>query len=270
MKAITSAENRWVKLAAALQRRKMRYKEHRFMTEGFRMLEELVALKYMDVVCFVNETGRTSDRFAALYENSQALAWEWYEVTESVYQKMKSTEHSQGVLAMVPLEEKKYVDIPTEKTGKYLYLHDIQDPGNLGTIIRTAAASGCLGILLSPGSVDVFNEKLERSTMGNLFRLPVVQQVSPEEMLAFARQRNAAVIACAMEGAVCYTEPAYEAGAVVVLGNEGNGLPQDLIEACDCCAAIPMADGVESLNVAVAASLFLYEGFRKKNFINKK
>lgn len=264
MKQISSLDNKWVKLALSLQKRKNRYKEHRFLTEGFRILEELAALDYMDVLCFVSPTGKDSPRLSSLYDRSQALGWQWYETTEPVYQKMKTTETSQGILGIIPFEEQKIKDHKGTDSGLYLYLHDIQDPGNLGTIIRTAAAVGCPGILLSPGSVDVYNEKVVRSTMGNLFRVPLYQQVGMKELQEFVQMQGLKTIACTMEGAVSYRLLDYSKGAILVLGNEGNGLSPELLSCCQERAYIPMELGVESLNLSVAASLFLYEGYEQK------
>lgn len=148
----------------------------------------------------------------------------------------------------------------------YVVLDGVQDPGNAGTIIRTADAAGASGVILTKGSVDIYDEKTVRATMGSLFHLPVVSGVSAEELTAWAKERGLQLYAAALDVAArphfsCdFTKP-----TAIVFGNEGNGVSTELLAQAET-VYIPMYGTAESLNVGTSAAIVLYEAVRQRYF----
>ena len=166
-----------------------------------------------------------------------------------------------GVVRMPVYEREKIVNQPD---AKLLCLENIQDPGNLGTMFRTAEGAGMTGVVLTKGCVDLFNPKVVRSTMGALFRVPFyVCQDMEEEMILLQEQRFC-FYAAHLQGTKDFTEESYEGSLGILIGNEANGLSDGVSERADYKVKIPMEGELESLNAAVSAALFMYEVKRKK------
>ena len=165
------------------------------------------------------------------------------------------------MLAIVKTPGYALTDILKENTAKLLVLDNLRDPGNLGTIIRTAEAAGMSGILLSEGCVDITNPKVVRSTMGAIFRVPFVRcEVLADELLRLKESYYGfTVYATALNGSVVFTENKYYGRCAIVIGNESNGVSPEVLAASDKKIRIPMAGKVESLNAAVAAAIVMYE-----------
>ena len=151
-----------------------------------------------------------------------------------------------------------------KEDGVWVALEDLRDPGNLGTILRTSEAAGVTGIILSGSSVDMYNPKVVRSTMGAIFRVPhFYAEDFLQEMEAF-QKGGATLYAAHLSGTQYYDEPEYAGRTVIMIGNEANGLSDAAAEKADCLVKIPMEGKAESLNAAVATSLFVYEAYRKR------
>ena len=147
-----------------------------------------------------------------------------------------------------------------------LLLEDIQDPGNLGTMFRSAEAAGVNGIIMSKGTADVFNPKVVRSTMSAIFRMPFVYVPDLTETMRQLRQCRIALYAACLEGSVPYTEADFRLAAGILIGNEGNGLTEAVQELADGRIRIPMAGQIESLNAAISAGILMYEAARQRGF----
>ncbi|MDE5933982.1 MAG: RNA methyltransferase, partial [Lachnospiraceae bacterium] len=143
-------------------------------------------------------------------------------------------------------------------------LEDIQDPGNLGTIFRAGEGAGVTGILMSNNSVDIYNPKTIRSTMGSIYRMPFLYTEQLTEVIGKLREKKIAVYAAHLRGAVTYDTCDHTRGTAFLIGNEANGLRDETADAADVSVKIPMAGQVESLNAAVAASILLYEAARQR------
>lgn len=182
-------------------------------------------------------------------------------VDARVFNQMAETVTPQGVIAVVKMPEYTLDDLRDEKGMRLLILDDLRDPGNLGTIIRTAEAAGMTGILLSAESVDVTNPKVVRSTMGAILRMPIIYSSSIIQTLDKIRSESSGFLAfaTALDGAVDYTEADYGTDYGLIIGNEANGVSREVIAASDGCVLIPMEGKVESLNAAVAAALVMYQ-----------
>ena len=149
---------------------------------------------------------------------------------------------------------------------KPIFLENIQDPGNLGTILRTAEGAGIDGIIMNKGTVDIYNPKVVRSTMGSIFRVPFMYCDDIMGKVDELKKSGVKVYAAALGGTRNYSEPDYTRPSAFAIGNEGNGLTDEMINAADERIKIPMLGKVESLNAANAAGILMYEAFRQKGF----
>ncbi len=150
-----------------------------------------------------------------------------------------------------------------------MVLDRLQDPGNIGTIIRTAEGAGYGGILILKGTGDVFAPKVVRAAAGSLLRMPLIFLDTPAEAMEFLRDHRKKIIATRMGAETSYWEADLSSDIGLVVGNEGNGICRELLEGADLLVAIPMAGGLESLNAGVAAGIIMYEAMRKNKEMEK-
>ncbi|MDR3586267.1 MAG: RNA methyltransferase [Desulfosporosinus sp.] len=263
---LESLQNEQVKYVVSLQRRKAREEAQLFVVEGWRFVEEAVrrnALLKKVYVCQEHEPLEWQPLQKMLHERS--IPFE--EVNERVLRKMSSTEEPQGILAVVRQTNNSWSEIQIDRHSVLLILDGIQDPGNLGTILRTALASGVRYVCLTPGTVDLYNPKVLRSTMGALFSLVLLLGKQPEDILDFCRERGLSVLMGDIQGGSVYRTVLPEGPLALVVGNEGKGPSPSFRSADVQCVTIPMANDVESLNVAIATGILLYEIVRQRDFL---
>lgn len=254
---------RLLTLARDLRRRRGRERQGRFVAEGVRAVEALLAsgLPVDGVLAApsLDATPRGSALRAAIHDRGVLVT----EVTESDFASAADTESPQGVLAVAPVPARPLDDIALPAQARLVVLDGVQDPGNVGTILRTAAALGAAAVVALPGTVDLWNAKVVRSAMGALFVRPTVS-CTWDELDRFRRAQRVAlwgadaggepVEAAAGRGEV----PALPARLALAVGNEGNGLSAELRARADRIVSLPIAADVESLNVAVATGILLY------------
>ncbi|SDG97041.1 RNA methyltransferase, TrmH family [Selenomonas sp. WCT3] len=263
---IDSAANKKVKLAASLHSRKHRDKEGLFIAEGIRLVEMAASsgwnIRYGFYTPELLKQPRGKDLCEALTKGGVSL----YEVPAAVYQKASATDTPQGILVVAEQKKSRLEELPAAENPIYVVLDGVQDPGNAGTIIRTADAVGAHGVILLKGSVDAFGDKVVRSTMGSLFHLPVCTDVDVKELQAFLTSQNLTLYATALDAsAKPHFEQDFRQGCAVVFGNEGNGVSAKLLEQA-VTTYIPMYGDAESLNVGVSAAVVLYEAIRQRRF----
>jgi len=157
-----------------------------------------------------------------------------------------------------------HVDMLQKKNPHLLLLENLQDPGNVGTIMRTAEGAGADGIILSRTSVDLYHPKTIRSTMGSIYRMPFLYVNSLEEILPVLKKQGIRTYAAHLQGKNCYDQEDYRKGCAFFIGNEGNGLSESLSRQADAWIRIPMQGKLESLNAAIAASILMYEACRQR------
>lgn len=268
MNEIISRDNQWVKLACSLKHKKERTLGRQLFVEGFRLIEEAARSGLSEVLCFVSPAGRQKDTFSRLYEEGLQLGWQFYAVTDSVYDKLKDTQNPQGIAAILPFFEHTLSGLTAEKLGAkpVLFMQAVQDPGNLGTIIRTAAAANAGAVLLSPGSVDLYNSKTLRSAMGAVFKIPVVPNVDDEALLRFCADHQRQLIGTTPHGTSSYAAVDYGQPVVLAFGNEGAGLTEALMSRCSSLITIPMRRDTESLNLSMSVGLVLYKAWECQGF----
>ncbi len=243
-------------LARDLKRRKARERRSQFVAEGVRTVEELLGSPVTVQGVLRTAAFADSPRGAALLDALAQRSIECVEVDEKDFLSAADTEHPQGILAVAEVPSYTLVALPLTESARLLVLDAIQDPGNVGTLVRTAAALGAAAVIGLPGSADFWNAKAVRSGAGAHFRLPAVH-ASPDELLEFLGVNKISLWGADAGGEVVDTVKAPRRLALAV-GNEGAGLSVRMREACDKIVALPMTPGVESLNVAVAAGIMLW------------
>jgi hypothetical protein len=255
---ITSTGNARVKNVIQLQTRARARKDSRqFVAEGFRMVSEAPADRIVSIYA--------SETFARCNSGYMSTIQVPYEtVSDNVFAQMSDTRTPQGILAVIKMAEYGIGDIIAHDNCLYVIVENLQDPGNLGTIIRMSEAAGVDGIIMSPNTVDIYNPKTIRSTMGSLYRVPFVYADDFAGTLEQMKSKGVELYAAHLEGSVEYTEPDYTKASAFVIGNEGNGLTDAVTNICSNRIRIPMAGKVESLNAAIAASVLTFEAARQR------
>jgi TrmH family RNA methyltransferase len=249
------------KLIHALKTRRGREKHGLFLVEGVRVVEDLLRAGTDLEFAVVSTTLGDNDRGSAL-RAQLAQATSLREVDERALADVTDTETPQGVVAVARIPQLGLSDVELDDHATVLVLDAVQDPGNLGTLIRSADAFGVAAVIALPGTVDFWGPKVIRSTAGSAFRVPLVQ--SPESQVwPWLVERDVAICGADMHGQAIDTLDLRQRTALVV-GNEGSGLRPETREQLTHIVSIPMRGDAESLNVAVAAGILLYEFSRRK------
>lgn len=271
---ISSTANSKVKrLAALVQKAKMRREEQLFVVEGVRMFREAPVAWIREV--YVSEAflgrleGEAGDQKAR--DIRERLKKCRYEVlTDAVFQKVSDTQTPQGVLcvlAMPHYELAEYVDrwmTDSQKAPLLVLLEDLQDPGNLGTILRGGEGGGVDGVIMTRQTVDIFNPKVIRATMGSIYRVPFFVTENMGDTIDFLKKSGVTVYAAHLEGSVDYDQPDYAPPTAFLIGNEGGGLRRETAARAGQYIKIPMLGQVESLNAAAATIILMYEAARQR------
>lgn len=257
---ITSLQNPLVKQIRQLHQAKYRHRYQQLLLEGTHLITEACAVNYpIEIVCF---TPAWDSKNPILSQQLQTLASRCEVVSAPVLATLATTQNPDGVIAVAPRQVSKSLQFET--LG--LVLEGIQDPGNLGTILRTAAAVGVDGILLGPGCVDLDHPKVLRATAGQWFRLNFSQETDLKTALTqYGTNPAWQIIATRPSSTACsYWDWDYRRKTIFILGSEGQGLSPEIMTQAQHEVYIPQAAGVESLNVAIAAALLLYEAKRQR------
>ena len=253
---ITSMGNAKLKnLTLLVNMETARREQGQFVIEGRKMFEETPKEWLLQI--YVSETFEM--------ENKALLSGKTYEtLSDSVFGAVSDTQAPQGILALVKIPEYPLERLLLKTPAHLLILESIQDPGNLGTMLRTGEGAGIDGIILNRTTVDLFNPKTIRSTMGSIFRVPFFVSDDLLKTMRFLKERGVTLYAAHLDGAVSYEQPDYTKPAAFLIGNEGNGLSNETAKMADLSVKIPMAGQVESLNAAISAALFMYEAARQR------
>lgn len=259
---ITSTANARVKNVIQLQRKmKVRKEQNAFVVEGPKMLHETPRQLIQEVY--------VSQSFLKKESHGRLLKGISYEVVDDrVFDQMSDTRTPQGILC-VAMQMRYTMEEITRKEHPFLMvLEDLQDPGNVGTIFRTAEGAGVDGIILSKNCVDIYNPKTIRSTMGSIYRVPFLYAEHLGEILMLLNKNNIWTYAAHLDGKQMYDRENYTLGTAFLIGNEGNGLSQGLAKKASCLVKIPMEGELESLNAAAASAILMYEVHRQRRETN--
>ncbi len=263
---IRSRSNPRVVSLSKLTDKKYRDENKIFMAEGVKLTEE--ALRFADVESVVFSVSAAEKNPKAEYLVSLAVEKGARVIlfSDAAFEKISTEKAPQGVIAVVKYLEDKHIsrDFSSWQNGKrLLMLDEIRDPGNLGTIMRSAEALGIDGVILS-GCADIYGNKTVRSAMGTLFRLPLYITSDGGECVDVMKENGRRVLAAALgEHTLTLGEYETESSDCPIIGNEGHGISQTILDKCTACVRIPMAGETESLNASAAASCIMWEYFRK-------
>lgn len=261
---ITSKENSKFKFIKSLQTGHNRKKSNSFIIEGFKLIREAldvdISLESIFYSPLAFQAPREEQKFLNDILSKDITS---YYISDNLMKELSETVTPRGLLAVV---KKNFSDPVNVDFGKdfWVFSCDIQDPGNLGTIIRTADASGAKGIFLSPDTVDVTSPKVIRSTMGSFFHLKLYKLKDMEEFIINSKKEGVTFISTDVREGRNYIEINYNFPLVLIAGNEGQGIGPEILSLSDFCVNIPIYGKAESLNVGVAAGIILYEIGRQK------
>jgi TrmH family RNA methyltransferase len=283
---ITSTSSSQVKHIVNLQKKsKLRKEEKQFVVEGIKMVSE--APKDRLVKVYISETFKADNEEFLKKMNYEAVGKDVLEiVSDNVFVRMSDTQTPQGIMAVVKMsdvciedmfEKDNYTDskddgadkvedntVDAKKQPLLLILENLQDPGNLGTIVRMAEGAGVTGIIMSSNTVDIYNPKTIRSTMGSLYRVPVIYVDDICKAVDECKEKGVKVYAAHLKGTDNYNQKDYAQPTAFMIGNEGNGLSDRLTQKADELVRIPMQGKVESLNAAIACTILTYEVVRQR------
>lgn len=251
---IQSKDNKTIKHIISLQQRKYRQKFGEYTVEGIRAVTDIGKKHFLRSI-LIRESKRSE--LEPLVQKGFTVS-SVYVVQDTIFDKIEHSVNGQGILGIAKKCVNDFHSLIVED-GLYVALDGVQDPGNLGTIIRTAVAAGAKGIFLLKGTVDPYNEKCIRSTMSALCNIPIFEDVTLSEFYDFIKDNTIKTYVTSLENAKPYHTISYPKRTMIILGNEGNGVSREIIEMCDQAITIPMYGDIESLNVSIAAALCMYK-----------
>lgn len=261
MQYISSKENAYIKEIKKLNNRKYRDLNNKFIIEGYRFVKE----------AFVSnasiESILISSNFISKYEDIISLCEEKnvliYEIADNIFKELCNTENPQGIMGLINRE----ITSISFEDGVYVLLDKLQDPGNVGTIIRTSHAAGVKGIICTKGTVDPYNDKVLRSTMGSIFYIPIVFDNDLTKITAL-KEKKFELLVTSLEDCVDLYDCNLKNNLIIAIGNEGNGISDEIFNLASKRIKIPMPGGAESLNAGVAGSIIIYETLRQRSSCN--
>ena len=264
MKEITSRDNQLFRHALSLKRKKYRDQYGEYLIEGPNLVKE--ALKEgADLISLMISVSQEEGGNDGEILEEESLKDRTCVLSGNLFKELSETETPQGMIAIVKKRQRDENDIPVSPGGNVVVLDRLQDPGNIGTILRTADAAGFDIACFIKGTGDPYSPKIVRAAAGSLFRLPIIFVNDNDELEDLMRQYGKRIIATAMEGDKAYYETDLSENCAIVIGNEGNGVSSDLLRRADEIIRIPMAGNTESLNASVAAGILMYERIRRQN-----
>ena len=253
---IESKENAFIKELKKLKEKKYRKQQNQFIVEGIRSVNEVLKSSYE--IEYLLYSDKFEDKIDALFKNEKIKNVQFYNVTNDVLKLLCSTETPQGVVAIVNIKKFNIVD---ELNGFYVLVDKVQDPGNIGTIIRSAHASGAKGVILTKGTVDVFNDKAFRSTMGSVFHIPIIED--DRVFIKKLKDDKFKFVVSSLQTDKNFFDVNLKDNLVICVGNEGIGISKEIYDLADINVKIPMTGGAESLIVAVSSTVMMFEIVRQ-------
>lgn len=254
------------RFARDLKKRKHRQLTSRFLIEGVNFVEDALidraALDYM----LVSDKFWQRKKGKRIIDLASSRGIRVFSVKENVLAKLADTETPQGIVAVCQIPVWNKDEIICGQDALVVALDGLQDPGNLGTIIRAGAGAGVSGFFLGEGTVDLYNPKVLRSTMGTVFRVPTFYQVELVSLIKRLKSLGFTTIAADPRARIKYYCADFKKGPLLfIIGNESRGIRKELLDIVDLKVSIPLSEGVESLNAAVAAALIFYEVYRQRD-----
>lgn len=245
MVEITSSKNPKIKELMELYNKKNRITAKKFLVEGYHLVDEANICKKLDYIVTKN------------VDDFKKYNVDGYLVNDDIIKKLSTTVNSQGIIGVVNMKNEFDTNNIIKKGVNFVVLDNVNDPGNLGTIIRTSAALGVDAIFVSSDTVDVYNDKVLRSTQGTIFKIPVIK-TDLAKLISLLKNNNVYIYATALDAKKSLKDVKRKEKIALVFGNEANGISDDIKSLVDEKILIPMANKVESLNVAIACAICIY------------
>lgn len=259
MKEVTSINNQMIKSLKKLREKKYRDSLSKYLIEGLNLFKEALKTKQDIVAICINSSSKNISSFESMM--SEELKARTILIPDEIFRTLSETVNPQDILAVI---HKEYHDIKGAK-NRFVILDQLQDPGNVGTIIRTAEAAGFDGIIAVKGTADIYSSKVIRAAAGSLFRIGILEAIDSEEVLEYLQRKNVKLYACDGDAKTEYVNADLKQNIGIVIGNEGNGISAPFLKNSNTIS-IPMKDDTESLNAAVAAGIVIYESVRQNRF----
>ncbi|WP_432408677.1 TrmH family RNA methyltransferase [Wukongibacter sp. M2B1] len=263
---ITSLSNKHIKHIKMLHKRKFREKNNEFIIEGLRIVEHGINSNANICAVYYSEEIIKTNRGIELLDNISSNNIDLYKVNDKILKEISTTDNSQGIIGIVKSQSYDLNKIINKDKFVLIILDRLQDPGNVGTIIRTADSAGVDGIIALKGTVDIYNSKTIRSTMGSIFTLPVIYVDEITDIINNLRSEDTDIIATTLQAEKYHFETKYKKRCAVIIGNEANGISEDLIELSNIKIKIPIIGKAESLNASIASGIIMYEMVRQNYF----
>lgn len=262
---ITSTSSSQVKhVISLLSKAKERKKNNEYVVEGIRMVSEVPADLLVKIYMSERFQNNNSEYVKELVKK-QGISDDSIEiVADNVFDRMSQTQTPQGIMAVVRMKDNSLSDM-LSGNPLLILVENLQDPGNLGTIIRMGEGAGVTGVIMSHNTVDIYNPKTIRSTMGSIFRVPFIYVQDFGDAVSECQKSGVKVYAAHLDGKNTYLGEDYSTPTAFLIGNEGNGLTDDITKQADTLIRIPMEGEVESLNAAIACTILTYEAVRQRN-----
>ncbi|SHJ62470.1 RNA methyltransferase, TrmH family [Clostridium cavendishii DSM 21758] len=252
---IESKENTLFKEFKKLKEKKYRQQKQSYIVEGFRFVEEAIRSSANIEYIVIDE--KVLDKAEELLNENNIKSIKVIVLASSLFNQLIFTETPQGIIAITKMK-----DFSLSEGEIFVLVDKVQDPGNMGTIIRTAHAVNAAGIILTKGTVDVYNDKTLRSTMGSIFYMPIIVD-NDLSLIKKLKEKNYKLIVSSLQGKNNFFEEDLSGNIIIAVGNEGSGVSKEIEDLADIKVRIPMPGNAESLNVAVATSIMLYEKIRQ-------
>ena len=249
---IESNQKKIIKEVNALKAKKERDKTGLFILEGKRLVEEIPnswEIKYL----LKAESYSEDINFESVYT-----------VKDSLFEKISETVNPQGILAVCHIKEFDVTNVDYSNSPFFVVLENVTDPGNMGTLIRTADAAGADGIFLSKGCIDIYNPKVIRATMGSIFHLPIYRNLNLMDLMEDFKDNNVKTLAAHLKGTSTPYKVDMTTACAVIIGNEANGLSDEISEMASDLVKIPMPGKAESMNAGIAGGILIYEAVRQR------
>jgi len=260
---ITSKDNSVIKHLRALSDQKHRKKKQVFLIEGVKMVEEALRDK-AGVTMVVASPSLVQHHGKGVIKLAEAGSIDILWISDKLMDALSESKTPQPVMAVVTMKEHSEDELLAHGSKLIVLCCQLQDPGNLGTIIRTVEAVVAAGIALTPNTVDPYSAKAVRASMGSILRLPVVRVGDSSAFVKLCKQKGFQTVAAVVTGETAHFDIDLKKPTVIILGQEGAGLPQDIMAEVDLRVRIPMAETIDSLNVAISCAVVLYEAMRQR------
>ncbi|MEL7031967.1 MAG: RNA methyltransferase [Pseudomonadota bacterium] len=262
---ITSASNPLIKQLRSLERKKGRNETGLFLAEGARLIEQALAQDWQVDTLVVSNAGAERDYVQTLAARARAQGARLVQVPDRLAGSIARKDNPQAVIAAIRQRDLRLSDLPADDPGLWIGLYECRDPGNLGTILRTADCAGAAGVILIENCCDPFSVEAVRASMGSVFDVRLAR-TDFASFNAWRKRAGLDMVAASVNGGTSHIGVDFERPSLILMGNEQAGLPDAVEAECDTLCLIPMRGGADSLNLAQATAIMLYEGWRQRGF----